>query len=557
MSRFDKYASAASPDGRTIAYAGSTRTRGYDVTPDGSRFLMLTPVIQPGAAQTPVVINWAEETDEEGDPVDSHIDAVALGKSRSGAQYWTMTPADHVELGLLSRLSEHRSLGGAPEAELAWLATHGSSRSYAVGDVTTRKGQQEEWLQVVMSGHLAIRTDRGAGSRKIVEWRGGDVCGLMPYSRGGAPPGDTVAEAPTDTLAIHRDRMPDMIRDCPRVTAILVHAMLDRARHFTASDLHDEKLVSLGKLAAGLAHELNNPASAAARSAKLLMEKLNDAEVAARALEALRLTDAQRETFDQVRIACAQPAPIEVRGPIWRADREEEVTVWLESHDVDAALAAPLADANIGIESLDALADVLSTHALEAALQSIAAGCIVRALALDVAASVSRIDELVAAVKRFTYMDRGSTSEAIDLRPGIEDTFLVLGAKIKAKGIAVDLRVAPDLPQVRAFGGELNQVWSNLLDNALDAAPTSGRIDVTAERALDRVVVYVIDNGPGIPHDIQDRIFDPFFTTKPVGQGTGLGLDIVRRLVQRHDGEIDVESRPGRTVFRVSLPIAQ
>jgi signal transduction histidine kinase len=168
--------------------------------------------------------------------------------------------------------------------------------------------------------------------------------------------------------------------------------------------------------------------------------------------------------------------------------------------------------------------------------------------------AASRIADLVSAVKGFTYMDRAPTPESLDIRPGLRDTLAVLRARTHGTSAAVTLTFAADLPRVQAFGGELNQVWANLIDNALDAAGPGGHIDVSATRERDRLVVSVVDDGPGIPPDIQGRIFDPFFTTKPVGQGTGLGLDIVRRLVQRHDGEIDVRSRPGRTEFRISLP---
>jgi signal transduction histidine kinase len=454
---------------------------------------------------------------------------------------------------LLDRLTHHRALGDAPSEELAWLASHGVGRSFAVGETSTRKAQPEEWLLILLSGHLAIHVDRGAGSRKIAGWREGDVCGLMPYSRGGAPPGDTVAEEPTDVLAIHRDVIPEMIRECPRVTAVLVHAMLDRARHFTSSDLHDEKLLSLGKLAAGLAHELNNPASAAARSAKLLAATFGESEAAARALASARLSDVQLVEVDRVRALCEPGVVPASRSPIERADREEALGGWFEVRGFDADHAAALSDSNVTPAALDALAASIGEDALGAALRSIASGRLMRLLVGEIDASVSRIYELVAAVKGFTYMDRAATHEPIDIRRSLTDTLAVLGAKTRAKSVVVDLALPADLPPVHASGAELNQVWANIIDNALDAVASAGRVQVTASRQMERVVVCIADDGPGIAPEIQGRIFDPFFTTKPVGQGTGLGLDIVRRLLQRSDGEIEVESRPGRTEFRVSL----
>jgi signal transduction histidine kinase len=463
--------------------------------------------------------------------------------------------ADTIEpIDLIARLEHHRALGRAPTAELEWLAAHGVAQSYRVGEVTTHKGQPEQWLQVVLSGHLTIRADRGAGARKIIEWRGGDVCGLMPYSRGGAPPGDTVAEAPTQTLAIHHERLAEMIRECPRVTATLVHAMLDRARHFTTSDSHDEKLASLGKLAAGLAHELNNPASAAMRAVKTLRATIADGDAAERDLDHTRLTDAERASIARVRDAALAPQP--ARSTLEQADREDALATWLAKHRVHGAVAGTLTDTNITVEALDQLVASIDPGALDAAIRSIAAAAAVHRLVADIDTSITRVHDLVAAVKRFTFMDRAQAAEATDIRRGIADTLAVLGTKIHDKAVVTELRVADDLPRVLAFGGELNQVWLNLLDNALDAVAPAGHVVISATHELARVVVRVIDDGGGIPPDIQGRIFDPFFTTKSVGQGTGLGLDIVRRLVQRHDGEIDVTSEPGLTEFRVSLPTA-
>src|SRR5215472_17057945 len=178
------------------------------------------------------------------------------------------------ETDLVDRLAEHKTLGAAPREELAWLASHGSLRQLSAGEVLTAKGARVEGLFVVLAGRIAIFVDRGAGPQKIMEWRGGDVTGLLPYSRMVSPPGDTVAQEPTEVLAVPRDCLRAMTHECYEVTAIRVHCMLDRARTFSASDLQNEKMISLGKLSAGLAHELNNPASAIERSAVLLEDRL-------------------------------------------------------------------------------------------------------------------------------------------------------------------------------------------------------------------------------------------------------------------------------------------
>jgi signal transduction histidine kinase len=246
-----------------------------------------------------------------------------------------------------------------------------------------------------------------------------------------------------------------------------------------------------------------------------------------------------------------------VLSPIERADREDEMADWLARHECDPDHAERLADTDVGIESLDSLAQAMSGDTLDTVLRWIAAGCETRSIATDIERAATRIHELVAAVKRFTQMDNLAGPEAVDVGTGLRDTIRVVASKAKAKGAAITLDVEPHLPRVHATGGELNQVWLNLIDNALDAIPESGCIDVSARQELDRVVVRVVDDGPGIPPDIESSIFDAFVTTKPPGQGIGLGLEITRRLVRRYHGDIAVESRPGRTEFRVSLAIKQ
>jgi signal transduction histidine kinase len=457
---------------------------------------------------------------------------------------------------IIDRLAEHKTLGTAPREELAWLAAHGTLRKLEAGEVLSHKGIPVEGLYVVLSGHVTLFVDRGAGPQKMIEWRTGEVSGVLPYSRLVTPPGDAIVQEPTEILSIPRDCLRAMTHDCFEVTSILVRTMLDRARLFTSSDLQNEKMISLGKLSAGLAHELNNPASAIERSASLLEDRLEEAEAATHALGVARLSDAQLAAVDAVRSTCMAKVTHGVRSPVERADREEAISDWLADHGLDTDSAEAIADTEVTFEALNLLAETVQGPALDAVLRWAAAGCSVRSLAAEIQDAAMRISGLVTAIKGFTHMDQAMVAEPVDLGPSLGNTVAVLKSKARGKSIAVAIELEDGLPRVRGFAGELNQIWGNLIDNALDALPDGGRLEVLASREGPSVLVRIVDNGPGIPAAIRERIFEPFFTTKGVGKGTGLGLDIVRRLIRHNDGTIEVESQPGRTEFSVTLPIA-
>ncbi len=458
---------------------------------------------------------------------------------------------------LIERLARHKTLGSAPREELAWLVAHGSLRRLEAGELLAQRGKAVDAMHVVLSGRVALFLDRGAGPHKMLEWREGDVTGMLPYSRLVKPPGDAIVQEPLEILSVHRDQLREMTRECFEITLILVHLMLDRARLFTSSELQDEKMISLGKLSAGLAHELNNPASAIERCVSQLMDRLEDSEYATRALEAARLSDDQLAAVDAIRESCLCKKTSEMRSALEQVDREDAISSWLADHGLDISNAPILADSEVTLEALNSLVDVVPRSALNDVLRWAAAGCAVRTLASEIQGSSARISCLVMAVKGFTHMDQAMVADRVNLGLGLSDSVTVLHSKATEKSVTVVMDLEAGLPMVSGFAAELNQIWGILIDNALDAAPEGGRVEVSASQEGQHVVVRIIDDGPGIPAEVRSRIFDPFFTTKPMGQGTGLGLDIARRLVRHNDGVIDFESRPERTEFRVALPITK
>ena len=461
-----------------------------------------------------------------------------------------MTTAEIVE-----KLAAHRAIGHAPRHELEWIATHGRLRLIDQGEMIFRSTETVDGLYIIFAGKVALYVQRGTGVRKIMEWGEGEVSGTLPYSRMTRPPGDTIAEEPVESVTIPREMFPELTRMCPVVTGILVNVMTDRARRFTSADLRDEKMMSLGKIAAGLAHEVNNPASASLRHAQELETTLEVAETSARELLHAELSTHQREAIDRFVVSCKRFKDDAGSSGLDLADREDTLAAWLGKHAVDEALASSLARTGASIDDLDRLGSSLGDGALEPALRWIASTCSARMLAIDIERVSRRISELVSAVRGFTNLDKELDVAGVDIHRGLRDTVAILRGKAKQKSIRVSLDVPDELPPVRGYAAELNQVWMNLIDNAIDAVSEEGHIDVKATLVVPDVIVTVTDDGPGIPMDIREQIFDPFFTTKPVGEGTGLGLDLVRRVAHWHNGDVTVDSAPGHTEFRVRLPI--
>jgi signal transduction histidine kinase len=467
-----------------------------------------------------------------------------------------MTPESATPTDLLERLASHRTLKGVPRVQLEWLLSRGRLQKFVQGETVIRTGEMIHDLWILLAGEIAIRVGQGSAARKIKEWYAGDVTGFLPFSRMSASPGMITATVDTDAFLLDTSHFPALIRDCPDLTGSLVHSMLDRVRFFQSSELQDEKILSLGRVAAGLAHELNNPASAVVRSAEALERRLPEALAAFRALGAATLPDDQLAKIERAADACVEGGNGSIRSPIAQLDREDSFSEWLADHGADTTAAHALSESALTLEALDDLAKTLDPQILDVTLGALAAGCATRTLAAEIERAAARIHQLVAAVKGFTYMDQATIPKPVDVGRGLSDTITVLHSKAKKKSVEITLALPSDLPPLMGLGGELNQVWSNIIDNALDAVPEGGHIRVTAAAEGSAVVVRIVDDGPGIPDGVRSRLFEPFFTTKPVGEGTGLGLDIARRLVGRHEGHIEVDSRPGRTEFRVILPLA-
>ncbi len=459
-------------------------------------------------------------------------------------------PAAHPHIDELTAISTFSDL---PPDGLEWLASHMEAFDLEPGAVLVHAGEPAEHLAVLFRGE--VRAERANGGVYIMHV--GQVTGLLPYSRLSHYPSTARAVMESRGARLHMSYFPEMLRRMPVLNQRLVNVLADRIRATAVADQQREKLMALGKLSAGLAHELNNPAAAVRRAADALRQAILSARRAALQLDQRGLPQPARLFL--ARLDCdwiRQAGEHSALDTLERSEHEEEFAAWLDDHHIPNSweLAAALVDAGCERSTLEEVAKQIPPEFLGDALTRLTASFTISRLIEEIDSSVGKISELVRAVKEYSYMDQMPEQE-VDVHNGLENTLIMLRHRLKY-GIEVVRDYDRTLPMICARGSELNQVWTNLISNAIDAMNGNGKLHIRTAREAGCAVIEITDNGPGIPPELQPRIFEPFFTTKPVGEGTGLGLDTVYRIVANHDGNISFESHPGRTRFTVRIPFS-
>lgn len=443
------------------------------------------------------------------------------------------------------------------EEELQRLAEHGHEQQLNAGDLLFSEGDPIYHFYVVLEGEIRVTKRVGGEEQVLTVHQQGQFTGEISMLTGDPALATARSIGFSRVLAIEPDAFKRILSECSQGASVIITAMVGRAREVEMQLRQQEKLAALGKLSAGLSHELNNPAAAGSRAAQQLREALQNVQQRTLNLCDQQFSKTQRQLLTELQqLAIAYSATTPPLDPLTQSDREDALTDWLEEQGIAHAwkIAPTLVAAGVDEERLSELAPTMSPQALEEALFWLEATLNVAGLVNAIEQSTTRISELVKAVKAYSYMDQASLQE-IDLHEGLENTLAILNHKLK-HGIKVTREYDRSLPRICAYASELNQVWTNLIDNAIYAMNGKGELTIRTAREYENVLVEIIDNGVGIPPAIQTRIFDPFFTTKEVGEGTGLGLDITRRIVlKKHHGDIRFDSQPGKTRFRVYLPI--
>ena len=460
---------------------------------------------------------------------------------------------------LVEELRKIEAFSDLSEDDLTWLAAKATVYNFKPGELIMREGEPADRMTIILEGELQGRKESMGADAPVYTGRAGQVTGMLPFSRMTTYTITGRALTPTRIAAIPTSVFPDMLHRIPALGPRLVGILADRVREVTKLDLQRDKLAALGKLSAGLAHELNNPAAAGRRSAVALKEAFDRLRAAEADFDRDQPSLEQRDLIRAMEAdALKRQSQAKPKDALAQSDSEEFVGTWLDKNGVNNGweFASILAESDFDVQALENLQGQIPPGSLAAVVKRLSATLDISRLVQEIQNSTGRISELVKAIKEYSFMDQAPSQE-VDVAKGLESTLTILTYKLK-HGVSVIREYDPNLPKIFSFGSELNQVWTNLIDNAIDSMKGKGELRIrTCREGEHAVMVEIVDNGPGVPPEIQSRIFDPFFTTKDVGDGSGLGLDTVYRIVRQHHGNISFTSKPGNTCFRVRLPIEQ
>jgi signal transduction histidine kinase len=456
---------------------------------------------------------------------------------------------------IIEALKRVAPLHGMEESELRWLATRGIERKVGAGATLFHEGDAADRMTILLKGEVHVRRERG-GPAALFIGRTGLITGLLPFSRMKTYGGHGYAVTDVWWLEYPREMFAEMMAEVPSMAQRCVSVLLDRVREITRLEQQAEKLNALGKLAGNLAHEMNNPASAAQRAASGLLdelrvyghEKYRMGGLCLDEQHLLSIRDWQDSVRGQRKLLAADRAG--------NAAHEDGVQAWLKARGVEQTwkIAPELAELGVTSSQLEPLGEFLDAGALQIVLGHFASSLRAERIAEAMLDSTARIFDLIRAIKDYSYLDQAPIQD-VDVRQALENTLAMLQSRLA--NVEIERDYESEVPAIAAYGSELNQVWMALLENALDAVKDKGRIRLSTHQAGDMVRVEIWDDGPGIPPELHSRIFEPFFTTKPGGRGPGLSLDAVHRILSRYRGFIDVESRPGATCFQVRIPLQQ
>lgn len=462
-------------------------------------------------------------------------------------------------MDLLSKIKEIETLKDVPDEQLQWLIENGEVLNFEEGDPIFRPGDPIDRLIIGLEGRAVFKIQQGNQYRVMGELNPLDLTGYLPYSRAQTAQATADATEPMKIFVFPKAKMREMIQTQDELTTALVHHMSTRIREFTKSQQLNDKMMSLGKLSAGLAHELNNPSAAIVRSARSLGDHLRILPEGFKKLLTIDITEEQADFVNQVLFEKVQGG-IRDLNMMERSEKEDDLLDWLDDNEIDDSdtISENLVEFGYEVDDLDDMKDEISENSLPAVIKWINQTITTNRLIGEIEEASQRINKLVTSIKSYTHMDQAPEKAATDIHIGINNTLTMLNHKINGAGIEIQKDFEDGLPQPEILASEMNQVWTNLIDNAVDAMDGAEKKILTIRTFKDREFVNVIigDSGSGIPQDIQDKIFDPFFTTKEVGKGTGLGMEVVQRIIKRqHNGAITFTSEPGKTEFKVCLPV--